>query len=116
MDSIKYNEVSSSYYGQNLTLYHPETGALTCTDTVRNWWNWPHYKIFTNDVQAEANMGSTRFDGASYGGNADRYLYRLAETYLLRYGSRRRKLLVAADCASSQHVCLIISKLITLAS
>ena len=84
MDSLKYNEVSSAYYGQNLMLHHPETGALLCSDTIRAWYNWPHYKIFLNDVAAEANLGATQFNGASNGGNADWYLYRLAETYLLR--------------------------------
>ena len=84
MDSIKYNEATSEYRGQNLMIFHPETGEMICTDTVRQWFNYPHYKIFLNDVAAEANLGATQFNGASEGGNADWYLYRLAETYLLR--------------------------------
>lgn len=84
MDSIRYNDATSIYRGKNLMLYHPETGAILDRDTIRDWWNWPHYKAFTNDVVAEANPNTGRHDGASNGGNADWYLYRLAETYLLR--------------------------------
>ena len=84
MDSIKYNEVTSSYRGQNLVKYHPETGELICNDTISVWFDYPHYKVFLLDVEAEGNMGSTQFYGASNGGNANWYLYRLAEAYLLR--------------------------------
>ena len=84
MDSIKYNHASSEYRGQNLMMYHPETGKSLCADTIRSWCDWPHYKTFTNDVVAEANLGASLFNGASNGGNADWYLFRLAETYLLR--------------------------------
>lgn len=84
MDSLKYNSASSSYRGQKIMMYHPGTGALLCNDSIRSWCDWPHYKTFTNDVVAEANLGATLFNGASNGGNADWYLYRLAETYLLR--------------------------------
>lgn len=85
MDSIKYNDKSTSaWYGKNLLLRNPSTGALLCTDTIRDWFDWPHYKIFLNDVVAEASLASTQFNGASNGGNANWYLYRLAEAYLLR--------------------------------
>ncbi|MDR1369191.1 MAG: RagB/SusD family nutrient uptake outer membrane protein [Dysgonamonadaceae bacterium] len=84
MDSIRYNDPSSTWYGKNLLLTHPETGALLCTDTIRNWYGFPHYKLYLKDVTAEANMSSTQFNGATTGGNADWYCYRLAEAYLLR--------------------------------
>ncbi|MDR1273978.1 MAG: RagB/SusD family nutrient uptake outer membrane protein [Odoribacteraceae bacterium] len=84
MDSIKYNDPTSTWFGQNLRLVHPGTGASLCTDTLRVWFDWPHYKIYLEDVAAESNMGANQFNGATNGGNADWYLYRLAETYLLR--------------------------------
>jgi hypothetical protein len=84
MDSIKYGTNSTTYRGQKLMLYHPTTGALLCTDTIRCWFDWPHYKIFLQDAEAEANMGSNAYIGATKGSNGDWYLYRLAEAYLLR--------------------------------
>jgi len=84
MDSLKYNDKTSSYFGKKILLRHPTTGALLCTDTIRDWFDFPHYKIYLDDVTAEANTTSTQFNGATDGGNADWYLYRLAETYLLR--------------------------------
>jgi hypothetical protein len=84
MDSLKYNSASSSYRGRKVMMYHPGTGALLGNVSIRSWCDWPHYKTFTNDVVAEANLGATLFNGASNGGNADWYLFRLAETYLLR--------------------------------
>ena len=84
---LRYNNRSSSYYGQNVVLYHPETGAILCNDTVRCWFDWPHYKYWNLDVGAEASMTSTAFNGGtagSTGGHCDIYLYRLAEAYLLR--------------------------------
>jgi SusD family. len=87
MTDLRYNNRTSAYYGQNIMLYHPETGALLCNDTVRCWYDWPHYKYWNLDVGAEANLSSTAFNGGtggSTGGHCDIYLYRLAEAYLLR--------------------------------
>ena len=87
MTNLKYNDPTSTYYGQNLMLYHPVTGAILTNDTIRCWYNWPHYKYWMLDVGAEANMASTAFNGATpggTGGHGDIYLYRLAEAYLLR--------------------------------
>lgn len=84
MTSMKYNNVSDAYRGQNLMLYHPETGALLCQDTIRSWYDWPYYKLYIRDAVSEANMGAVDFNGASTGSVADWYLYRLAEAYLLR--------------------------------
>jgi hypothetical protein len=84
MDSIKYNDPSSAWFGKNLLFRHPTTGALLCTDSLRVWFDWPQYKIYLQDVVAEANLGANQFNGATNGSNADWYLYRLAEAYLLR--------------------------------
>ena len=46
-----------------------------CKDTIRSWFGWPHYKLFIPDPD--------RVDQPE-GGNTDWYVYRLAETYLLR--------------------------------
>lgn len=84
MDSIKYSEAGSPYRGDNLMLYDPDTGDLLCSDTIRCWFEWPHYKIYIVDAVAEANLGTNSYMGATDGSNADWYLYRLAEAYLLR--------------------------------
>ncbi|KAA6340076.1 RagB/SusD family nutrient uptake outer membrane protein [termite gut metagenome] len=85
MDSIKYNDPSSSeWFGKNILFYNPTNGDLLCTDSLRVWFDWPHYKIYLHDVSAEASQSSNQFNGATNGGNADWYLYRLAEAYLLR--------------------------------
>jgi hypothetical protein len=79
MDSLKYNDPSDvAYYGKNLRLYNGST--LLCTDTVRDWFDWPHYKVFANDPNHIGNPASNN----NRGGAADWYCYRLAETYLLR--------------------------------
>lgn len=90
MDSIKYNDPSSAWFGKKLLFKHPDTGALLCTDSLRVWFDWPQYKIYLHDIVSESNQGSNQFNGATNGGNADWYLYRLAEAYLLNaryYGS-----------------------------
>jgi hypothetical protein len=91
MDSIKCNNKESDYYGKNISLKYRGgeytivgSGNNGITDTVRIWFDWPHYKLYLHDVAAEANQNSTQFSGATNGSNADWYLYRLAETYLLR--------------------------------
>lgn len=84
MESLKYNNPESAYFGQNISLYSPLDNSLLCADTVRDWFDWPHYKIYLEDVQAEANTSTGNFNGATNGSNANWYCYRLAETYLLR--------------------------------
>lgn len=78
MEMLKYNDPTDPYYGQNLRLY--DGTKLLCTDTIRSWFDWPHYKIYIDDPVFQATPSSNRNDG----GAADWYLYRLAETYLLR--------------------------------
>jgi len=89
MIDLKYNfNPTSTWYGKNVMLYHPTTeGRILCSDTLRVWYDWPHYKYWNLDVGNEANMSATQFNGAtsgSTGGHGDIYLYRLAEAYLLR--------------------------------
>lgn len=77
MEDLVYNHPNlkgkSPYYGQPLQLYR-ENGQVATTDTIRNWYGWPHYKIYTPDPRR------TQPQGGSY----DWYVFRLAETYLLR--------------------------------
>lgn len=101
MEDLTYNDKSSAYYGKPFTLYCPEDvwgkdkdgkdvitkhkGDLLCNDTIRDWFDFPLYKIYLEDVRNEANKGANDFQGAAgSGANANWYLYRLAETYLLR--------------------------------
>jgi len=85
MEDYRVNNKASSEFGKPLALYNPDNGALLCSDTIRRWFDVPHYKFFLNDPVNEANIaGSDGLRGATNGGNADWYLYRLAEAYLLR--------------------------------
>jgi tetratricopeptide (TPR) repeat protein len=85
MDSMKYNDPSSTYFGQNIMMRNPITGKLLCEDSIRYWFDYPHYKIYTEDGASEALLSEGNFRGAySSGDNATWYLYRLAEAYLLR--------------------------------
>lgn len=78
MEDMLYNapslqEAGNTYYGQNLELYLPD-GTPLCSDTIRNWYDFPHYKLYVEDPLAVKPSG----------GHGDWYVYRLAETYLLR--------------------------------
>lgn len=85
MEDLTYNNPNSpEWYGKHYQLYHPETGALLCSDTIRSWFDHPLYKIFYNDAVSDANPSETDWQGARNGSNGNLYLFRLAETYLLR--------------------------------
>jgi hypothetical protein len=85
MEDYRVNNKASSEFGKPITLFNPNNGALLCSDTIRRWFDVPHYKFFLDDPVNEANIsGSDGLRGATNGGIADWYLYRLAETYLLR--------------------------------
>ena len=80
IDSLKYNDPSSSaWYGKNVRLRNA-SGALLCNDTVRCWFDWPHYKYYIEDPTETQNPNEANHRG----GAGDLYCYRLAETYLLR--------------------------------
>jgi hypothetical protein len=78
MEDLVYNAPSlqssgNSFYGKNLELYLPD-GTPLCSDTIRNWYGFPHYKFFVPDpLRVKPD-----------GGHGDWYVYRVAETYLLR--------------------------------
>ncbi|GAA5221599.1 RagB/SusD family nutrient uptake outer membrane protein [Membranihabitans marinus] len=78
MEDLVYNhpalkESNDPYYNKPLQLYD-DNGGILCTDTIRSWYGWPRYKLFVADPT----------DLTPDGGRGDWYLYRLAETYLLR--------------------------------
>lgn len=80
MEDMVYNDPdlkktpADTSYMKNLRLRHPVSGALLCSDTIRSWFGWPHYKIFIPDAE----------NSPMQGGHTDWYMFRLAETYLLR--------------------------------
>ena len=60
---------------------------MLCSDTIRSWFPTPLYKVYIVDQSAEENMNANQFNGATKGNNVSNgnlYLFRLAETYLLR--------------------------------
>lgn len=58
---------------QELQKYRSD-GSRTTSDSIRTWFSWPHYKLFVADPE--------RIQAS--GGHTDWYVFRLAETYLLR--------------------------------
>jgi hypothetical protein len=78
MENLVYNNpvlkgLNDPYYNKPCQKYDA-SGGILCTDTIRSWFNWPHYKLFVIDPT----------DKTPDGGNGDWYAFRLAETYLLR--------------------------------
>ncbi len=77
MEDLVYNNMSlkgvSPYYGQPLQK-RDNSGNILTTDTIGNWYGWPHYKLYVPDPRTPQSRG----------GAADWYIFRLAETYLLR--------------------------------
>ncbi|MGO4773155.1 RagB/SusD family nutrient uptake outer membrane protein [Flavobacterium sp. W22_SRS_FK3] len=87
MEDLKYTFGSgSTYVGQNFRM--KDGSKLLAQDSIRDWYDFPHYKIFMHDVEAEANPAANDFQGATSGSTAHMYIYRLAETYLLRAEAR----------------------------
>ena len=99
MEDIRYNRKNSPFYGKNMQLYATEDyvdangnvtiekGTLLCRDTIRSWYPIPLYKMYILDQAAEENWWANQFNGATMGSvpsNGNMYLFRLAETYLLR--------------------------------
>ncbi len=78
MEDMLYNDrglkiANDPYYLQNIRLRNAN-GGLLCKDTIRSYFGWPHYKIFVDDNENTPKQG----------GHSDWYMFRLAETYLLR--------------------------------
>lgn len=96
MEDLKYNNKNSDFYGKHYQLYATEDyekdgkvivkkGDILCGDTIRSWYPTPLYQLYILDVTNENNLGANQFHGASGKGcNGDMYLFRLADTYLLR--------------------------------
>lgn len=80
MEDLLYNEPglktsANPWYLKNLQLRNATGGLLVLnSDTIRSWYGWPHYKIFVDDNENSPKQG----------GHSDWYMFRLAETYLLR--------------------------------
>lgn len=79
MTDLVYNNPDlkgTPYYHQPIRLWSDD-GQLLCIDTLRNWGEWAHYKLYIEEPDAAT--------AAQYnGGYSDMYIMRLAETYLLR--------------------------------
>jgi hypothetical protein len=79
------NAADRALYGQPLQQYSASNLAQRFTngalDTIRHWFGWPHYKVFINSTNALAN---DPYWSPPRGTNTDWYVFRLAETYLLR--------------------------------
>lgn len=78
MEEILYNDAglktsNDPYYLKPVQLRNA-SGGLLCTDTIRSYYGWPQYKIFIPDFE----------NSPMQGGHSDWYVFRLAETYLLR--------------------------------
>jgi len=78
MEEMVYNDPdlkknNNPNYLKNLQL-RSATGTLLCADTIRSWFGWPQYKIFIPDAE----------NSPMQGGHTDWYVFRIAETYLLR--------------------------------
>ncbi|HSF45629.1 MAG TPA: RagB/SusD family nutrient uptake outer membrane protein, partial [Chitinophagaceae bacterium] len=79
MEMLLYNNPSikttSPFYGKRLQLFNSSGTLLVSSgDTIRTWFGWPHYKLYIPD----------QIRTPWQGGNSDWYVFRLAETYLLR--------------------------------
>lgn len=76
LSDLKYNNPglkNKEWFGKPVRKFD-DNGKLLVTDTIRVWCGWPHYKTNVAD-QKDKNWR---------GGWADWYVFRLAETYLLR--------------------------------
>jgi hypothetical protein len=78
MEDLLYNDralktTNDPWYLQNVRL-RSSTNAILCKDTIRSYFGWPQYKVFVPDVE----------NSPMQGGHSDWYMFRLAETYLLR--------------------------------
>lgn len=69
-DKFIYNNPASAYYGQPVDIKY--TNAI---DTIHCWYPFPYYKVYVEDEERPQSP---------WGGHSDWYLFRLAETYLLR--------------------------------
>lgn len=69
-DKFIYNNPSSNYYGQTVDIQYTNP-----KDTIHCYYPFPYYKVYVEDEESP---------DSPEGGHSDWYVYRLAETYLLR--------------------------------
>lgn len=69
-DKFVYNNPTSKYYGQPVQIKY-----TNAKDTIHCWYPFPYYKVYVADEERPMQP---------YGGHSDWYVFRLAETYLLR--------------------------------
>lgn len=65
-----YNNPTSKYYGQPVQIKYTNK-----KDTIHCWYPFPYYKVYVADEERPLQP---------WGGHSDWYVFRLAETYLLR--------------------------------
>jgi len=70
---LKDSKVNDPYYNKPLQFKNDQ-GAVLVVDTIRSWFGWPHYKLYIPDPERQQPQG----------GHTDWYVFRVAETYLLR--------------------------------
>ena len=79
------NAADKALYGKPLQDYNSTNVAARFTngslDTIRHWFGWPHYKVFISSTNREAR---DPYWTPPRGTNTDWYVFRVAETYLLR--------------------------------
>ena len=73
-----------TWYGKHLEQYTADNVSKRflngAKDTIRAWFGWPHYKVFIGSGQ----YATDKWWSPPRGTNTDWYVFRLAETYLLR--------------------------------
>ena len=74
-DSLYYNDPNNADYGKRVP-------KPTTSDTTHVWGSYPRYKIFHFDEKRNLDTDPGLLDPR--GGYSDRYIFRLAETYLMR--------------------------------
>ncbi len=78
MEDLLYNDpglkAGDPNYLKKVRFRHPTTNGLLTTDSIRSYYGWPQYKLFIPDFE----------NSPMQGGHSDWYLFRLAETFLLR--------------------------------
>ena len=72
MDSVYYNNPADANFGK------PAIKPVT-DDSIRNWFDFQYYKIYVLD-----EINDPKVNNNAQGGFTDFYVFRLAETYLLR--------------------------------
>jgi hypothetical protein len=70
MEKLLHNNPASKYYGQPVTKQY-----MAAIDTFQSWFPWPYYKVYIADEEVPDQP---------LGGHSDWYVFRLAETYLIR--------------------------------